>query len=170
MAKEFEVKGLKEMERLLRKLPDRVAANALASALRAGGRPIIRQARKNLGGTNSAIAQTLKTKVLRKRGKGIRAALVGAGVSKRRNKATGETVTRDGWYAHIVEFGTLASRTRPLSSKTKRKKHKSPLPRGLKSKPFLRPAFDTTKSASLNAISKKLWANIKKELRGGVLR
>ena len=73
-----------------------------------------------------------------------------------------EPVTTNFWFAHIVEFGTLGSRTEPLSTNTRRKPHKSPLPTGLKAKPFLRPAFDSSKREMIKAFADKMWQRIEK--------
>ena len=160
-----EIQGLKELNRALKLLPDRVAKNVLKSAIRAGGREVVKQSRLELKRSRfnyQTLSKSIATKVLRQRGYSL-TALVGprvgyTGRGKRRRR-----VANDGWYATIVEYGTLGSRTKPLAPGTKRKRAYDPMPEGLKPSPFMRPGFEHSKGRAMRAIQDKLWKGIEKE-------
>jgi len=98
----IEVNGLDEVLKKLKKLPEKVQKRVLVGAVRAGAKPIIKEAKRLV---------PVRTGTLKK----------SIGVVKRRSKNKNLihfTVTprkkKGGWYAHYVEFGTLKMSARPF--------------------------------------------------------
>jgi len=150
---DVDLKALGEMDAILKRLDDNVTKNASAAALRAAGSVITKDAKQRLPSNYKSLKKSLGTKVLKPRDLFNRAAIVGPRTSG----------SFDGWYGHIVEYGTLASRTEPLAPRTRRKKHKVPLPQGLTAHPFLRPAIDSTHRAQIRAMAEKMRAYLNKK-------
>ena len=90
-----EVEGLKELESLLKKLPDRVALNALNSGMRAGARVIAKEARSLVPVRTGRLKKAITVRKKRKPGYFT---------------AGAEGVP----YAHLVEFGTVDWIGRPF--------------------------------------------------------
>ena len=164
---ELEVKGLKQLDRALKQLPARSAKRAIRSATRAGGREIIKEARKNLRKYNKTknLSKSLSIKMLRPRQYSI-TALIGPRVGKDQKY--------DGWYAHLVEFGvaphTIKSKkkgvlklTDALTLGNDQALVKSVEHPGHPAKPFMRPAYDKKKRDSVKAVGEKLWEAIARE-------
>lgn len=143
---DFNLKQFDELDDVLNRLGDKVTRSASAAALRAGGKVITTDAKQRLPSNYRSLKKSLGTKILRARDPFNRTAIVGPRTSG----------SFEGWYGHIVEFGTLASRTEPLAPRTRRKKHRVPLPTGLEPKPFMRPAIDTTKQKVMLAMAQKM--------------
>jgi HK97 gp10 family phage protein len=163
MAEAIEIEGMKELNRELRRLEVNMRKNIVKSGLRAAGAVVRKKARSNLSGEYSRFKKTIQVKLLKPKSKFTITALVGGGVHKGRNRKTGKVSSTDFWFAHIVELGTLGSRVAPLAPRTRRKPHTQPLPHGLRSRPFLRPAFDSSKTTMVRAFGDKVWARIRKE-------
>lgn len=152
---EADLKSFQDIDKVLEKLGDRVTRNASSSALKAAGKVIINDVKSNLPGEYKSLKKSMFTKVLRAKDKFNRVAVVGPRDNKQKTH-------NPGIYGIMLEYGTLGSRSYPLARKTKRKKHTSPLPTGLKPVPFLRPAVDKTKSAQLRAMVDQLRAYLTK--------
>lgn len=152
MSDEVKITGFADIERALKNLPDAVQNRVTKSMLRAGARVVVLAARQNLPGNYGTLKRSIATKIVRQRRSGNLTALVGA--------------KKEGWYAHIVEFGTLGSRAEPLSPKTRRqRKYKKGLPEGLKPHPFLRPALDENKAEIMRAIQQKFYPAMEREAK-----
>ena len=96
------VTGLDEVLRKLKKLPERVQKNVITGAIRAGAKPIVREAK--------ALVPT-KTGTLKK----------SIGIVKRKSKdkniihfSVAPRVKKGGFYAHFVEFGTVKTSAHPF--------------------------------------------------------
>jgi len=152
---DFKIEGALEIEKALKKLELRIEKNISRRAVGAGAKVFIR-AMKSLVPSNTG---TLKRSIGMKRLKTRKSAtvIIGPRSGKSRQERigkTGKTIKgSDGWYAHLVEYGTFASRTHPLSPRTKRKPRKNGMPRGMAPRPFMRPAFDTQQEASIKAMA-----------------
>jgi hypothetical protein len=161
---QIDPQSLRKLKLALKELPDRGAKRAMKSAIRAGGSEIIKESRKELKKSRfnySTLSASLGQKVLPLRKYGI-SSIIGPRTRFTR-KRKGDVQTIDGWYAHIVEYGTLGSRSAPLSARTKRKVDHNPMPKGLRPSPFLRPGYDKAKGRALDKVGKKLWEAIKRE-------
>ena len=150
----IDVKGVIELNRLLKQLPGRVARNVARSGLRAGGAVIRDDARANLPSNYGTLKKSIYTKIGRQRSPYLMAARIGprSGGSK-----------YDGWYGHIVEYGTLGSRAEPVK-KSRTVNHATPLPTGLKPIPFMRPAFESSKERAVDAMRQKIIEGVAKEV------
>ena len=127
-----DIKGMDQLLKSLKVLPDRIQKNVLVGAIRAGTKPMLTEAKNKVPQNTGNLKKSLgviraktrdKTKVIftispRKGGK------------------------NDGWYAHMVEFGT--SKDRP--------------------QPFMRPAFETKASESISAVRDYMAKRIDKEI------
>ena len=126
----IEVKGMNEVEKFLKTLPDEVSRKMLYGALMGGATPIMQQARMNVlrnFGRSVRYTYTLEQAVVRGRSKktGLAARV---NVMIKRGKVKGKTVKYgvtkpygdDAFYGRFLEFGTSK----------------------MAAKPFLRPAAD----------------------------
>jgi|LGOV01.1.fsa_nt_gb HK97 gp10 family phage protein len=143
----MEVTGLKELNKRLTKLPERIERNIMSAAVRAGANEIKKAAVANLGGKKSDIV------VKKSRApKGTTKYKVGINAKK--------------FYLYFKEFGT-----KPHVIKNK----KGLLTNGSvvfgriidhpgqPAKPFLRPAFDENTLGAITAMAKKIKQRLEKE-------
>ncbi|MBW1612410.1 MAG: HK97 gp10 family phage protein [Deltaproteobacteria bacterium] len=136
------VRGDKEMERILRELPDRLSYNALKSAMKKVAKPLITAMKSRAPKSSKQTFLTahrhyskgaFMTKLKRHRPGELRRS-IGIVMGKKKagrapymwigprfgRKATGDN---DGWYFHFLEYGTMRQPPQP----------------------FIRPAYDSTK-------------------------
>ena len=164
MPEGIEVRGLMQLNRALEGLEKKAQKNAIRAAVRAGGRVIVKEARRRLPSEYGTLKKSITVKVLRGRPTS-QAAIVGPSTAGLTRAGKTKRPKNDGWYGHIVEFGTLGSRRTPLAAGTKRRrKYKSGLPKGLAPHPFLRPAIAATKNKVVKVFIVKLDEAIKKQL------
>lgn len=142
--------GAKEIEALLKQMPERIAKKVTVGALRAGAGVIARQARANVRANPSIdsglLARNITSRARKRSKKG--AAVVSVGIARKaaqvvrkgRTKATKASPSR---YAHLVEFGTEHSRAEP----------------------FLRPALDEKGSEAIARIGEAMGKGIAREAR-----
>lgn len=154
---EINISGLKELDALLRTLPDKLSRNIMRGALRAGAKEIMETAKsicpvgepssrgKNKyrlysGALRDSIRLTVKL-----RG-GIVSASVKAGG---KSKKTGADV----YYAHIIEYTGAAAHTITAKNRTNLSFgglfFQSADHPGMTKKPFMRPAADARASAAV---------------------
>jgi HK97 gp10 family phage protein len=144
MADSFmELKGFKELADAMREMPERVAQNALRSAVAAGATVIREEARK-LAPVDTG---EMRRDILVKRERGNRSNPMVATYSvfvrsgkKSRLAGKKRDVQRDSFYWRFVEFGTAK----------------------MAAQPFMRPAFEARKEAAVEAIRAKLDDRIQK--------
>lgn len=142
MAKEVAVKGLKELDAFLKRLPAKVEGNILRGALRAGAKVILTEAKvlvpvgppnaenvRLYGGHEGALRDSIRISTSRRKGD-VKASVKAGG----KNKKTGADV----FYAHFIEFGTVKGNAIP----------------------FLRPSLDSKQGEAVVAVGN----NIKKKL------
>jgi HK97 gp10 family phage protein len=142
---EIRVKGLAELQAFLDKLPRKIEQNIMRGALRAGAKPVLEAAKKNVSvgepsDTNKrrynlysgALRDSLRLSARIDRRKGQVVARVVAGGKSKKSGA-------DVFYANMVEFGTkphkIGSGDHP----------------GVMPKPFMRPALDSEADAAVIA-------------------
>jgi HK97 gp10 family phage protein len=149
----FRIEGLQELDRQLRALPERVAGNALATAVSAGARVIRNEAIARAPVDTGALKSQIFIKRLRSSSQSEKTSLIGVrgGLAKYANTKknirsgkAGQTYKTDGktFYWKFIELGT------------------SKMP----AKPFLRPAFDTKEQDAVSAITEKLDQRIQKAI------
>lgn len=143
------ISGAKEMEAVLRQLPDYIAKQALTAALRDAAQPILDEAR-----ARAPVGQESKGRVrLRttKRGKvsisnygklKLNLRIITVPAAQTPHSATVVVSTGKAFWGMWVEFG-IASR-------------------GIAARPFLRPAFESRKMEALNRLGKSLGEQIEK--------
>jgi len=132
----MEVHGLKELERKLLEMSPKLAKNALRAAVAAGARVVAAEARKNVPVDSGTLRRSIYTKQIREEsGDTQQTFYVGARQGKKE-----QAKKRDGWYFPFVEFGTEKMAARP----------------------FMRPAFESTKDAAVQAIKTRLAERIDK--------
>lgn len=102
MITEFDIKGAKEMERLLKILGPKVAAKVGDQALRAGAKPIVEEAKRLVPVRTGKLRGSITAQI------------------ERRKKDADERVILIGFkqptsaIAHLVEFGTSHSAAKPF--------------------------------------------------------
>lgn len=148
----LQLTGFKELAAALRELPDRVAKNALRSAVNAGATVIKKEAIGRAPRDTGALQANLYQKQIREQSGDSRQTFyvgVRKGVAKyantkanRRSGKVGKVYENDGttFYWKFLEFGTSKMAARP----------------------FLRPAFDMKKEDAVAAIGAKLDERIQK--------
>lgn len=169
-----EISGLAELDKLLKELPTLIERNVMRSALREGQEKMLDAAKANLqrnGSVDSGeLIKSLRISHKRKSEQygWIRYHLV-AGNKK-------------AWYSHIVEYGSgsfysgtgTKSKKQPYRITAKKKKYlliaggkliKSVIHSGARPKPFMRPAWDSTNQASIEAIAQYARARIPREIK-----
>lgn len=142
----MEITGLRELNKALTKLPERIERNIMSSAVRAGANEIKKAAVTNLGGKKSDI------------------------VVKKSRAPKGTTqykigINADKWYLQFKEFGT---KPHVIKSKKLMSDGSTVFGRvvdhpGQAAKPFLRPAFDENTRKAINAMAKKIKQRLEKE-------
>jgi HK97 gp10 family phage protein len=149
---EMKLQGFKELAAAMRELPDRVAKNALRSAVNAGATVIKKEAIRMAPEDTGALKANLYQKQIREQSsiyKQVYYVGVRRGVAKyantaknRRSGKAGQAYKNDGttFYWKFLEFGTSK----------------------MAAKPFLRPAFEMQKESAVKAIGEKLDERIQK--------
>lgn len=142
MADSFlELKGFKELADALRELPERVAKNALRSAVGAGAAEIRKEAKLHAPVDTGKLRTAVYQKQIREvSGQYQQVFYVGVRAGAKRKKGGVKDYSQSAFYWRFLEFGTAKMAARP----------------------FLRPAFERRKEAAVNAIGAKLDERIQK--------
>jgi len=127
-----EVIGLDKLLKSLHVLPERIQQNVLVGAIRAGTKPILTEAKAKVPKRTGNLKKSLGVIRVKTRDK----TKVIFTISPRKGGKN------DGWYAHMVEFGT--SKDRP--------------------QPFLRPAFELKADETINSVRIYMAKRIDKEI------
>lgn len=99
---DFKIEGAAEMERLLKELGPRTASKAGAAALRAGAKPIVKEAKRLVPKDTRQLEKSITTKTERQSsGVDYRSVLIGFRQPRSR-------------IAHLIEFGTSKMPARPF--------------------------------------------------------
>jgi len=168
------IKGGKELQDLLNTLPVKIERNIMRSALRAGAGVIRDAARKNVNSDTGTLAKSIRVSTRSRRGE------------------VTATVKADAFYAHMVEFGTLAhwisvrDEARPSRMTRRGRKthsigtlnkmaHRGSLKiggnfvgesvehPGATPHPFMRPALDENQAAAIRAVGEQIRARLTKQ-------
>ncbi len=155
--------GFDRLERALIQLPIRNSKNVLRRSIRAGIKVVLDQAKLNVPVESGLLRKSLGIRFKRGRPGQV---FVQMGPRKNRDKK------KDPWYAHLVEFGTrphsLRKRDKLANFRTGRRSRQtqgSKMHPGARSKPFLRPAFDTKAQDAIDKFRDEVFRNIDVEIR-----
>lgn len=186
MASTVEIKGLKELDAVLKSLPEKIEQNVMRGAIRAGQNVMLNAVREKLRSNGSVrsgdLINSLRIRFDRK--------------AKKRGWINSKVIigNADAYYAHMVEFGTAAhfisikedakpnKQTRrgerkygyrTINNMVKRGslvigKHfvgQSVSHPGARAKPFMRPAFDESQQAAIEAFAEYVRKRLPKELK-----
>ena len=120
MARQFVI-GAKEIEALLKSLPEKVAEKVTTAALRAGAAVIARQARTNIKSNPSIdsglLLKSVTSRAKKRSKKGSKVVSVGIRRVKeqvKRKGRKGTSAASPSRYAHFVEFGTKNMKAEPF--------------------------------------------------------
>lgn len=141
MAEVITVRGLRELQAAMRALPKRLDRRILNAALMAGARPMVKAAKAKVPVDTAALKSGIRATPVRPK---QHTATVHVGIGRaRQSKAERAKGAKKytPWYGFLVEFGTSKMSARP----------------------FLRPAFETTKQAAVEIIKAAIGRRIEIE-------
>ena len=151
MTTDIAVSGLKELNDALQDLPAKIEKNVLRGAMRAGAKVMLDAARQQVPVRTGALRDSLTLK---------------SGYQRGRVTGTVRAGNAKAYYAHMVEFGTARHFIKP---KTARSLFIAGLFRdgvdhpGARARPFMRPAFDASSVAAIEALAEYLRVRIPRE-------
>lgn len=157
----FKTDGFRQLDKELKKLTGREARKKIRKSLKKGARVIITQARSNLPSQYSTLKKSLVSQFRKPRTSDYQTIKIAF--------TYGKKARHDGWYAHIVERGADPHEITPLNRKAlnagddvivKSVKHT-----GVRARPFFRPAFDSRHKTAVSVFGKKLFSEIKKDIK-----
>lgn len=172
-----EVKGMDELLKNLKTLPDKVQKRILVGAVRAGAKPIIKEAKSRVPVKSGLLKESIGVTRFKTRKKSLVWYEISPRVQKFKLKAedtnTGKnvvlTLKNDPYYARFIEFGTYAhldhsmvkTRTGKLG---KRRAEIVAKGFGIKPHPFMRPAFEKEGENSIKFVRDYMRKRLDKEL------
>lgn len=166
---EFQINGLKELNKALQELPVNIERNILSSAINQGTNVILKQTR--LMAPTQDIKKQLQSRVLKaKRGEVIREIYIQSprDIKKRKNGEKPKKAPKDLFYARFFEFGTASYYTGKGQTvggpyKVPKKSGKYRIGKntrggqfthpGIKPRPFLRPSLDLKSQEAIKAMA-----------------
>jgi len=125
-----EVIGLDKVLKKLKKLPERVQKNVLTGAMRAATKPIIKEARNLVPKSSGVLKKSIGAKKRQSKNKNII------------HFSVAPLVKKGGFYAHMIEFGTVK----------------------MSAKPFMRPAVDKTADETIKVAKDYMIKRLDKEM------
>ena len=96
------ITGLDDVLKKLKALPERVQKNVVTGAIRAGAKPIVKEARALVPKDTGTLKKSIGIKKRRSRDKNII------------HFSVAPLVKKGGWTAHFVEFGTVKMSAKPF--------------------------------------------------------
>jgi HK97 gp10 family phage protein len=149
------IDGLKELDDLLKDLPDRVARRQLVGALRAGAGSLQKEVIANAPDSPKIhkfgdLRENIKVRFIR---------------ATQRNAVAVAVTTGRAFYAHWVEFGREAVRVVKKKVLSDGKQFFGTEVAAQPPRPFMRPAFDTKGRQIIDTIVKRLKAGIEREYK-----
>ena len=133
----MEIRGAKELNLKLSRLPDKVSKKIAMTALRSGGKIIMNRAKMLCPVVTGTLQKSIKVRVPRRKKRNVAVILVGIDSVPMGGRMGGKA-----FYGAFVEFGT-PNTTPPRAAN-----------------PFMRPAFDGTRTEVIEAISNDLAVGI----------
>ena len=172
-----EVLGMDELLKNLKSLPEKVQKRILVGAVRAGAKPMIKEAKSLAPVQSGMIKDSIGVTRFKTRKKSLVWFVVSPRVKTFKMKATNMdngqnavlTMRNDPWYAHFVEYGTYSHLDHPMvrarTGKLGKKRAKIVASGGgIKPHPFMRPAFEKEGLNSINEVRKYIAKRLDKEL------
>lgn len=172
MTQIIDIKGLSELDRVLKELPAQVEGKVVRGGLLAGQKVIAQAAKDNLDKNDSVKTGELKKSIrVRFKKKSQRYGWVRYEIVAGGKKA---------WYSHFVEFGTASYYTgkgksigKPYEIKPKKRKSlfiaglfkEQVTHPGIKPRPFMRPAFDEKQTEAIDAMAEYIRKRLPRELK-----
>lgn len=172
MTQLLDIKGLSQLDQVLKELPAQIEGRVVRGGLLAGQRVIAQAARDNLEGENAVKTGELK--------KSVRVRF------KKKSQQYGwlryEVVAgnKKAWYAHLLEFGTASYYTgkgktvgKPYEIKPKNRKSlfvaglfkEQVTHPGIRPRPFMRKAFDEKSKEAIEAMADYIRKRLPRELK-----
>jgi len=150
------VRGLRELERAIRKLPRLMGKRVLTKALRAGALPMAAAMKQRAPVESGRLRRSIVSRASASIQSGTVAIKIGP--------------SKAAWYAHFVEFGTATHNIRSKLLGPRLKLRDGRIVRkvshpGAAAQPFMRPAFDETKTLAANIIKQQLVTEVEKAAR-----
>lgn len=132
---DIKLDGFEEIEKLLKKLPDKPAEKALRAGVRSGGNIIKKAAQQRVPIDSGTLEKSIfvKTQTKNFRQTGVMQVAIAT--------QSGRTARHDAYYAHMVEFGTSKMGARP----------------------FMRPALEENTQKVINKAGQIILKRIEKE-------
>lgn len=172
MTQTIDIKGLAELDRVLKELPATIEGKVVRGGLLAGQKVIAQAARDNLDENESVKTGELKKSIrIRFKKKSQRFGWVRYEVVAGGRKA---------WYSHLIEFGTASFYTgtgksvgKPYEIKPKNRKSlflaglfkEQVTHPGIKPRPFMRPALDENQREAVEAVAEYIRKRLPRELK-----
>lgn len=143
------VTGFKEIDDVLKKLPDSLSEPVIRAANRAAAKPLIDKAKANApeGPTGHLVDSIGIANKVEEKGSIIKAGKGAVAVGPRRGKGNRNT---QGWHAHLVEYGTV-----------KRSKKNGQITGVMPANPFMKPAWLSTQVEVRAKIKEELGKSVK---------
>ncbi len=157
----LKLRGAKQMSALLRKLPKRIGKKILKRVLRKAARPIILAAKAKVPKKFRVLEKSIGSSFLKTRKPRKEVIKIGP--------RTGKKAVNNGWYGHLVEFGTKSHTIKgdPLAFTVDgdlKFVNEVTIP-SIAAQPFLGPAFNATSNKALQVMGNELGPAIEKEAR-----
>jgi HK97 gp10 family phage protein len=153
---DFKITGGKELAQALEQLPTKIQRNIMRSALAAGAKVIMREAKQNTPVMFGDLKDSLRVST---RLRGMKATA---------DVKAGNT---DAWYGHFIEFGTAAHTIKPKNRGNLKFRGANGQAvysngvnhPGIKAKPFMRPALDSKAKEAIIATGNKIRQRLTKQ-------
>lgn len=146
---ETQVKGLAELQKALDELPEKIAANVMRGAMRAGAKVLADEARLQAPVLSGELRDTIRHAAKIENGVAIGYVRAGPRGGKNLSKAD----AKKGWYVRFVEFGTAAHIIKARKGKTLFLGVSKVNHPGATKKPFMRSALDQGAGRALAAVA-----------------
>lgn len=152
---DLKITGYKQAEINVKALEDRIGRGAMRGAMTKAARIVAAAARRNAPvGRTGALKKSIRAKVVTNTKKNEVVARVGPSRKAQGKDPKTGLVTRPARYAHLVEFGTASRGVYGEKGKT--------VTPGSPPKPFLRPAYESTRRQAVEVYKTNLGPEIQK--------
>ena len=154
----YEIKGAKEIERMLTKLPLKVSKKAVVKTFRKGARPFVKQLKSNLTG---GLKKTVGTKSLRGKEPALKAGII---TNKKKYKSGAGSELDAYLVAYWLEYGTLSKRSKEHKFIKARKKKTRNWRGGINPGRTITAAAEATEKEAEEIVLNTLQSNLEKEM------
>lgn len=169
------IEGLEEIQRALKGLEKKMQKKLLRAALGAGTREVRDEVRRHVPVDTGNLKRSIRARVKRLGRTGWAAKVVPTQKLLKKEGGGWQPLDKtdknqhDGWYAHIVEYGTVSPRL-PRGKKKMKFTYKGVTQfrhrvRGMPAKPFFRPGWDASKGRVVPKVKQSLSRGISREVK-----